>query len=290
MQIKDLEKENQVIGFFAVKELMEKETKSKKKYIDINLMDISGEINAKVWDIPQSLKGDRPIKGDIVKVDAIVDEYNKALQLRVSKIRKATKEDNYDLESLIPSAPVDSSKMWGILTRFISMIEDNAIKTTVSNIVEKNKQKLMRYPAAKAYHHSIQGGLLHHITTMLQAAEKITTVYFVNTDILYAGIILHDIGKIQELYLDETGVAAEYTIEGELLGHIAIGMRMLEEAADGLDIEKKLILQHLILSHHQIPEWGSPKRPMTKEAELLHHLDMIDSGCTILTKPCHKLE
>jgi 3'-5' exoribonuclease len=95
--------------------------------------------------------------------------------------------------------------------------------------------------------------------------------------LLYAGIILHDIGKLQELYTDSTVTATDYTIEGELLGHIIIGIRILEEHAQTLDIEKKLILEHMILSHHQNPEWGSPVRPMTPEAEMLHHLDMIDA-------------
>ena len=134
----------------------------------------------------------------------------------------------------------------------------------------------MYYPAAKSFHHSYQGGLLQHITTMLLAAEKLTTLYPCNTDLLYTGIILHDIGKVYELTTDETGLGTEYTLEGELLGHIAIGLRVIEHM-EGLDVEKKLLLQHIILSHYQTPEWGSPKRPMLKEAELLHHLDMIDS-------------
>src|SRR5690606_5686336 len=108
-------------------------------------------------------------------------------------------------------------------------------------IIDKYQDKLMIYPAAKQNHHATVGGLLHHITTMLRAAEGLSLVYPVKTDYLYAGIILHDIGKLYELYSNAT-LATEYTIEGELLGHIAIGIRILE----GMQLEpsKKLVLQH----------------------------------------------
>lgn len=220
--------------------------------------------------------GERPHKGNIIKVDASVEEYKGSLQLKINKIRKAVEEDNYDLDAIIPRAPIPPERMFAILTRFIDAIKDEKLKTAVAAIVQKHKAKLMHYPAAKTNHHSYHGGLLQHITTMLLAAEKLSALYEVNTDLLYAGIILHDIGKVYELVTDETSLNTEYTLEGEMLGHIAIGLR-ITEAAEGLDAEKKLLLQHMILSHHQNPEWGSPKRPMLKEAELLHHLDMIDA-------------
>jgi 3'-5' exoribonuclease len=166
--------------------------------------------------------------------------------------------------------------MWSILIRFLEAITNDKLKIAVNDVIQQHKGRLMHYPAAKSNHHSYQGGLLQHITTMLLAAEKLTTVYSCNTDLLYSGIILHDIGKVYEITTDETGMSTEYTLEGEMLGHIAIGLRVIEHM-EGLDVEKKLLLQHIVLSHHQTPEWGSPKRPMLKEAELLHHLDMIDS-------------
>jgi 3'-5' exoribonuclease len=274
--IKDLEKGQSIIGYFAVKDIAEKETKEQKKYLDLTLVDSSGEINAKVWDISQSLLGEMPQKSEIVKTDANVEEYKGVLQLKINKIRKAKAEDNYDPDAIIPRAPVPVERMYAVLCRFIEAISNDSLKQAVAKIIEEHKEKIMYYPAAKTNHHSYLGGFLHHTTTMLLAAERLSTLYQVNTDLLYAGIILHDIGKLYELTTDETCIGTEYSLEGELLGHIAIGIRIIERA-EGLENEQKLLLQHIILSHHQNPEWGSPKRPMLKEAELLHHLDMIDS-------------
>ncbi|HZK83839.1 MAG TPA: HD domain-containing protein [Desulfosporosinus sp.] len=274
--IKDFQKDTNIIGFFAVKEIAEKATKELKKYFDLTLVDASGQINAKVWDITETLMGQYPKKGAIVKADAMVQDYKGTLQLKINKLRKATDTDQYEAQTIIPSAPTPSDRMWAILIRFVEAIANDKLKVAVKAVIQEHKGSLMYYPAAKSFHHSYQGGLLQHITTMLLAAEKLTTVYPCNTDLLYAGIILHDIGKVYELTTDETGLDTEYTLEGELLGHIAIGLRVIEHM-EGLDVEKKLLLQHIILSHHQTPEWGSPKRPMIKEAELLHHLDMIDS-------------
>ncbi|MDR3543303.1 MAG: OB-fold nucleic acid binding domain-containing protein [Desulfosporosinus sp.] len=274
--IKDFQKDNNIIGFFAVKDITERETKDLKKYLDLTLVDASGQINAKAWDIAEAIMGEHPKRGDIVKVDAVTQEYKGTLQLKINKLRKATESDQYEPQTIIPSAPTPPDRMWAILIRFIEAIANDKLKVAVNTVIQQHKGRLMFYPAAKSNHHSYQGGLLQHITTMLLAAEKLTTVYSCNTDLLYSGIILHDIGKVYELATDETGLGTEFTLEGEMLGHIAIGLRVIEHM-EALDVEKKLILQHMILSHHQTLEWGSPKRPMLKEAELLHHLDMIDS-------------
>jgi len=274
--IRDFQKDNSVIGFFAVKDIIEKDTKDLKKYLDMTLVDVSGQINAKVWDIAEALFGEQPEKGDIVKVDAITQEYKGILQLKVNKFRRATETDQYETRTIIPTAPTPPDQMWPILASFIEAIVNEKLKVAVNDVIQQHKTKFMYYPAAKSNHHSYQGGLLQHITTMLLAAKKLTTIYSCNTDLLYSGIILHDIGKVYEMTTNEVGLGTEYTLEGELLGHIAIGMRVIEHM-EGLDVEWKLMLQHIILSHHQTPEWGSPKRPMLKEAELLHHLDMIDS-------------
>lgn len=274
--IKEMQKDDRIVGFFAVKDIAEKETKALKKFFDLNLVDASGQINAKVWDISEPLAEAPPHAGDIVKVEAMVQEYRGALQLNVNKLRKATETDTYEPQTIIPSAPTPPDRMWAVVTRFAEAITDERIKAAVQSVLSKHKARLLYFPAAKSYHHSYLGGLLQHISTMLLAAEKLTNVYPCNTDLLYAGIILHDIGKVHELNTDAVGLATEYTLEGEMLGHIALGLAEIEHLT-GLDAEEKLLLQHMILSHHQTSEWGSPKRPMFKEAELLHHLDMIDS-------------
>lgn len=274
--IKDLQKDQLITGFFAIKDIAEKETReAKKKYLDLILVDTSGQINAKAWDISEVLIGEQPQRGDIVKAEVLVQEYKGSLQLKLNKFRKATETDSYEPQEIIPSAPIPAQEMWATVCRFAEAIADEQLHAAVQTVLQKYHDSLLTHPAAKTYHHSYKSGLLQHISTMLLAAEKITSVYPCNTDLLYAGIILHDIGKLHELGTDATGLGTEYSLEGELMGHIPLGLLELEHLT--LDAEKKLLIQHMILSHHQIPEWGSPKRPMFKEAELLHHLDMIDA-------------
>lgn len=124
------------------------------------------------------------------------------------------------------------------------------------------------------------GGLLYHTLRMLLSGEKLGEVYnFLNMDYVYAGVILHDICKILEMDSDQYGVVSDYTMEGKLLGHIIQGIKEIEIEGEkiGIDREKSVVLQHMVLSHHYEPEFGSPKKPMTPEAELLHFLDIIDA-------------
>jgi 3'-5' exoribonuclease len=146
--------------------------------------------------------------------------------------------------------------------------------------VGEKEEQLMFYPAAKENHHAVVGGLLYHIISMLRAGEKLAEIYsWINKDLLYAGIILHDLAKIDEMEAGEIGLITEYTVEGQLLGHIIQGIKDIDRVAreEGADGEVSLLLQHMVLSHHYEPEFGSPKRPMIPEAELLHYLDMIDA-------------
>ena len=274
--IKDLKKDNLVLGFFAVKEIDEKETKDHKKFIDITLVDISGQINAKIWEIEEAIFGERPKKGNIVKVDGVVQEFKGAPQIKINKIRKDNENDKYDPQTIIPAAPTPPEIMWDTLMRFADAISNNKLKVAIKKVLEQHKSKLMYYPGAKTFHHSYKCGLLEHITTMLLSGEKLAPIYLCNTDILYAGIILHDIGKLYELITDETAMATEYTLEGEMLGHIGIGLQVID-TMEGLNAEQKILLKHMIFSHHQSPEMGSPKRPMFREAELLHYLDILDA-------------
>ena len=138
----------------------------------------------------------------------------------------------------------------------------------------------MYYPAAKSNHHSIKGGLLYHITTMLKLAENICGIYdFLNRDLVYAGVILHDMAKIKEMSSNEMGIVDEYTLEGTLLGHITQGIKEIEVIGKEVNADSKIImlLQHMVLSHHYEPEYGSPVKPLIPEAEMLHYLDVMDA-------------
>ena len=266
-------------GFYLIKNFEVKKTTSGKQYIDIDLVDKTGEINAKVWDYTK--ENEKIIaENTIVKVRGEVLEWNGARQLKINKIREKRAEDNVYIQELIPSAPIGLDEMLEAVSSYIKKIKDIEIRTLTDNILKKYENKLYYYPAAKRNHHSYRGGLLYHNLRMLQTGEKLCQVYdFLNPDYVYAGVILHDMCKILEMESDEYGIVSDYSMEGKLLGHIIQGIKEIEVEGEriGIDREKSVILQHMVLSHHYEPEFGSPKKPMTPEAELLHFLDIMDA-------------
>lgn len=266
-------------SFYLIKSFEVKKTTAGKQYIDLNLVDKTGEVNAKIWDYSKDTEK-TVIDNSIVKVRGEVLEWSGSKQIKVNKIRGTLTNDNVKIAELIPSAPFESSEMLNTIRMYAKKIKDEQINLLVRNILDKYNNKLLFYPAAKKNHHSYMGGLLYHTMRMLQLGEKLGQVYtFLNMDYLYAGVLLHDICKIIEMDSDEYGVVSDYTMEGKLLGHIIQGVKEIEIEGDkiGLDREKSIILQHMVLSHHYEPEFGSPKKPMTSEAEILHFLDIIDA-------------
>ncbi|MEW8995624.1 3'-5' exoribonuclease YhaM family protein [Clostridium sp.] len=280
-KISEFNKGDRIENFFLVKNAECKITNNSitNKYLDLMLIDSTGEINAKLWECNENIEAS--IKDNIlVKVRAVVNEYRGKLQLKVEKIRPSTEEDNVNIDEFILVAPYKSEDMFETLLDYIEKIENKDIKIITENIISKLSYKLMHYPAAKSNHHAIKGGLLYHITTMLNAAEKLLDIYsYLNKDLLYSGIILHDIAKIMEMESSELGIVSKYSTEGQLLGHIIQGIGLIEDAAMEINADKEIVmlLQHMILTHHYEPEYGSPKKPMIPEAEMLHHLDVLDA-------------
>jgi len=280
-KIGEFNKGDRIENFFLVKNADCKITNNSttNKYLDLMLIDSTGEINAKLWECNENIEAS--IKDNIlVKIRAVVNEYRGKLQLKIEKIRPSTEEDNVNIDEFILVAPYKSEDMFETLLDYIEKIENKDIKRITENIISKLSYKLMHYPAAKSNHHAIKGGLLYHITTMLNAAEKLLDIYsYLNKDLLYSGIILHDIAKIMEMESSELGIVSKYSTEGQLLGHIIQGIGLIEDAAMEINADKEIVmlLQHMILTHHYEPEYGSPKKPMIPEAEMLHHLDVLDA-------------
>ncbi|WP_368277576.1 3'-5' exoribonuclease YhaM family protein [Heliorestis convoluta] len=257
-----------------------KRTSTNKIYLDLTLRDKTGEINAKFWDADPALEKEF-LENSILCVKALVKEWSGNKQLSIESIRPVTDLDGQNIRDFIASAPQDSQSMYKILHSYIGQIKDQDIYQITSTIVEKYQDKILYYPAAQKNHHAIHGGWLYHIVTMLGLGEKIVEVYpFLNRDLLYGGIILHDIAKLDEMDANELGIVKDYTVEGHLLGHLVQGVKLVDKIAEsiGADPEKSLLLQHMIASHHYKGEWGSPKTPMIPEAEVLHYIDMIDAA------------
>lgn len=279
MLIKDLKVGVEVTAFYLVKAKNVKTSSANKPYIDFTLQDISGEVNAKLWDA----KGDVETiynPGEVVKVQASVTQWQNTVQLKIIKIRGTLEEDEVDYSQFIPTAPIEAQIMYDEILSFIGKMESDEVRKLVLTIVESFETKLMYYPAAKSNHHAIKSGLLYHILRMLRSGDALCDIYKnVNRDLVFAGVILHDIEKINEMNATEVGVVDDYSMEGQLLGHIIMGIKRIDRVADelGIDKELSLLIQHMILSHHYEPEFGSPKKPLIPEAELLHYLDMVDA-------------
>lgn len=269
-----------VEGFYIIKSVECKTTNSNnKKYMDFNLGDKTGEINSKLWECDENTKNLYE-SNTIVKVKGTVLNWQNTLQLKIEKIRNTTSEDKVNPNDFVQTAPIDADVMYNDILKCVENISNEDIRKILVEILSDYEEKLKIYPAAKKNHHSIRSGLLYHIITMLNGAEKLSEIYtFINTDILYAGVILHDMAKIEEMISSDLGIISEYSIEGQLLGHITQGVKMVENYGNKVNADKEIImiLQHMILSHHYEPEYGSPVKPMIPEGELLHYLDIMDA-------------
>lgn len=292
-KIRDLAVGDRVDCYFIIKRVDLKTTNSNdKKYLDFIFGDKTGEISGKLWEVTQDIET-YFTEGDLVKVRGTVTSYMNNNQFKVDRIRKASDEDGVIPEDFVESAPLKNTDMLRDIEGYLQRIEDQDIHQVVRMALEEKKEKLMFYPAAKRNHHAIRSGLLYHVLTMLKLGDQISKVYpAVNTDLLFAGIILHDLEKINEMDSSELGIVKEYTLEGNLLGHISLGVKNVDRICDRLNTpeEKRMLLQHMILSHHYEPEYGSPVKPMFLEAELLHHIDMIDARMFDFTLAVRDLE
>lgn len=202
------------------------------------------------------------------------------MQLRVEKIRAAESRDAVDMSTLIPCAPRDPKEMLDEVVRAADHIADPDLRKITCELLDRAGDKLLTFPAAKQMHHAERGGLLHHTTTMLRAANAIMTVYpQLNASLLTAGVIVHDLAKIDEMDADTLGLVSDYSVDGKLIGHIVRGVVNIQLAAEKTKASpgKALLLQHMVLSHHGIPEYGSPLAPKFPEAEVLNTIDTLDA-------------
>lgn len=263
-------------GFLLVRSAVQRTSSNGGKYLDMTLCDISGEVNAKMWD---GLAAPPPA-AQVVRLRGMMLEYNGRPQLRVDKMRPAAEQDDYDMDALTPCAPLPPDEMLDYILARADAIRDGQMKALVLRRLSDCGGRLRYYPAASKLHHAERSGLLHHTSTMLRAAEAICGVYpTLDADLLAAGVILHDLCKITEMDADEIGMVSDYTVEGMLIGHLVQGVAELNRLGRELDVRPELLmmLEHMVLSHHDLPEYGSPKPPMFPEAEALHQLDLLDA-------------
>ncbi len=279
MNFKEIGNNGLVEGFAVIKQCEKKMAKNGNSYLDLVLSDKDGEIFAKLWDYNEAAHG--KYENDMfVKIRGAISQYNGHDQLRIERIRSVIESDNVDVSDFVKSADYSGDDMFNYLISLANSFKDDDLKKIVTYLLEQNKEKILYFPAAFRLHHAIRCGLLMHTASIVKLCESICKVYpFVNRELLLSGAILHDIAKTIEFDVKETGIASGYTVEGNLLGHLVMGAMMVKEAGDklGIDSEKSMLLQHMILSHHGEPEFGAAVRPLFLEAELLSQLDLMDA-------------
>ena len=278
-----------VENFFLIHRATQGVTAQGKDYMTLYLQDKSGDIEAKLWTVTKDdMKILKPeiivwVKGDVIN-------YRGRKQMKVNQFRLATAEDGVKTQDFVDGAPLSPNEIQDELSHFILEIENAHLQRITRQLLKKYQDKFFTYPAASSHHHNFAGGLSYHVLTMLKIAKSLCDIYpLLNRSLLYSAIILHDIGKVREL---SGPVATTYTVEGNLLGHISIASDEVAETAKelGIDSEEVMLLRHMILAHHGKMEFGSPKLPHLKEAEILFFIDNIDAKMNMFDKAFKKTE
>ena len=279
MNFTPLDNNGLVEGFCIVKSVDIKTSARGDSYLDMMLSDKEGEINAKLWRYSKDVNGEYS-PNDLVKVRGVISPYNGVDQLKIDKIRHTMSGDNVDPADFVKTAVYSGEDMFSELYSLAQDFKDEDLKRIVCAILEDNRLKLLYWPAAFKLHHAVRGGLMLHTLSIVRLCQNVCKVYpFVDEELLIAGAILHDIAKLSEFEVADTGIATGYSVEGNLLGHLAMGANVISRYAEKLRIEGQtpILLQHMCLSHHGEPEFGAAVRPMFIEAELLSELDLMDS-------------
>ena len=272
-----------VEGFCVVRSVQVKSNVKGVEYLDMILADASGEINAKLWDYSTQAHGVYSV-GDIIKVRGTINLWKDVEQFKIDRIRHRTEADNVDMNDIVASSPVDGEETFRKILEFAGTFSDPDLTLLTQYLLKSRREAISSYPAALKLHHAMRGGLMFHTWTMLDVAKKLVEVYKplypeLSSDLIYCGVILHDIAKTEELTVSELGVASSYSTRGQLMGHINMGVCMVEQAAAELQIPEELttLISHILLSHHGQPDYGSPKLPMFPEAEIVSEIDMLDA-------------
>lgn len=265
---------------FMVKQSTRAVSNNGSPYLSLILQDISGTIDAKMWQIEDS-DIELTTPGSLVRVNGLVGMYKGHPQLKINELAFVD-QDSVDMSKFIPTAPRSIDDMKKELKSDIELIQDDELKKLTITLLKENFEAYTTYPAAVTVHHAYLGGLLYHSLSICSLAIKVQEHYpFLSLDYLVSGSLLHDIGKTKELSGPK---AATYTDEGNLLGHISLGAMMVYQKGQEMKIspEKLDVLTHMVLAHHGEPDFGSPKIPATPEAYVLHALDDLDAKMEIL--------
>lgn len=275
--ISDLKEGDRVESLFLVQEKASLAYKNKEgSFLHLRFRDRSGEIEARIWDDAEKYQNVCQA-GDIAKVSGEVNCFRNALQINVIDISKAVPGET-EGELFVANSSEDREKMKTELINLMHSVKPGPLQALANQFIHSSYFRLFCYaPAAKMYHHNVVGGLLEHSLGTARISLKLSELHpEIDRDLILIGSVLHDLGKIYEMEIDG---GINYTDEGKLLGHIILGIQLLEKLMENIDMDNatKNKLLHMIASHHGQYEWQSPKKPQFLEAKVLHLADMMDA-------------
>ena len=282
--IRDMVPGDKVEGFYLLKEAYQKVSSNGKPFLSAVIADKTGTIDVKVWDYSGPVGAPEDI-GRIIKVRGDVSEFKGSPQLSLSNVRMALPEDNCDTSRLVAVAPIDQDQTLAEVRGLIASLEDPDYRLVAQTMRDRHLEAFRSIPAAKSVHHSFLSGLLMHTGNMLKLADFLAGLYpqIIDRNLLVTGTLLHDFAKETEFRFSDLGIVTDYSLKGQLLGHLVMGAQEVAAVCRelGTPEEKSLLIQHMILSHHGEPEFGAAVRPSFAEAELLSYIDLVDSRMEI---------
>lgn len=290
MKINQMKKDELFEGFYLIKSADLRQTRAGKNYLAFTFQDNTGAIEGKLWDAQEKNVEDFQV-GRVVFMRGRREVYNNTPQVNQLSMRLARVGEPTDPGLYKEQPPVDPVQLREYISEVVFQIENPVWQRVVRALFQKYDQAFYTYPAAKTNHHAFETGLAFHTATMVRLAQAISQIYpQLNLSLMIAGILLHDLAKVIELSgPDHT----EYTVRGNLIGHIALIdeeiTKVLMEL--GIDDEKEdvILLRHVVLSHHGLLEYGSPVRPQLMEAEIIHMIDNMDAGMMMMTSALEKV-
>lgn len=265
-----------IVSFFLLNGKQVRQRRNGAEYLQLTFMDRTGQLEGKIW---QNLEMASDLElEDVVKVQGRIGSYQGRFEIAVEKIRRAEASE-FDLADMLPTSEANLAELWAELQQHVASVKDETLRCLLESVLADPDlaDRFRRAPAAKIFHHAFLGGLLEHVVSLCRLCNLAHQNYaWIERDLLLAGAILHDIGKIYELSYDR---AIEYTDTGKLVGHITIGVKILHKAIAKSPISPQMenVLTHLILSHHGELEHGSPVEPAMASAHLFHMLDKLDA-------------
>ena len=284
MKINQMKKDELFEGFYLIKKAELRKTRAGKDFLAMTFQDDSGEISGNLWDA-QLHNVETFTAGKVVYMEGRREVYNNTPQVNQIKLRLPEDGEPNDPADFKEKPPVNVADVKEYLEQMVFKIENATWQRIVRALYRKYHQEFFTYPAAKTNHHAFESGLAYHTATMVRLADAIGDIYpELNKSLLFAGIMLHDLAKVIELSGPDN---TEYTVRGNLIGHIALIDEEITKVITELNIddtrEEVTVLRHIVLSHHGLLEYGSPVRPKIMEADIIHMIVNIDAEMMMMT-------